>query len=222
MALPCCSLQRPSLLLCFAPSSAPSAMAAPKLLLQPPQETQCRPRVASPSRRPSPETCGNLQPRPSWSSSASPSHRVLASGDRHHSVHTAAPSCFASLLLEPASPPLATAVIPRRSSSALSSVRFGRQPTGFAVFAVPGAAGAMPLRRRVALPRFLPPACPAGRVCARVQHLPLAPPRPPRRGRARPRPSPRATEVSPPPCGIARPTSMASPASRSSASLAAR
>nr|XP_020179362.1 neural Wiskott-Aldrich syndrome protein-like [Aegilops tauschii subsp. strangulata] len=27
MALPCCSLQRPSLLLCFAPSSAPSAMA---------------------------------------------------------------------------------------------------------------------------------------------------------------------------------------------------
>nr|XP_020197080.1 classical arabinogalactan protein 9-like [Aegilops tauschii subsp. strangulata] len=27
MALPCCSLQRPSLLLCFAPSSAPSALA---------------------------------------------------------------------------------------------------------------------------------------------------------------------------------------------------
>nr|XP_020188289.2 proline-rich receptor-like protein kinase PERK14 [Aegilops tauschii subsp. strangulata] len=27
MALPCCSLQRPSLLLCFAPSSSPSAMA---------------------------------------------------------------------------------------------------------------------------------------------------------------------------------------------------
>nr|XP_040245891.1 mucin-7-like [Aegilops tauschii subsp. strangulata] len=93
-------------------------MAAPKLLLQPPQETQCRPRVASPSRRPSPETCGNLQPRPSWSSSASSSHRVLASGDRHRSVHTAAPSCFASLLLEPASPPLATAAVPRPSSSA--------------------------------------------------------------------------------------------------------
>ena len=30
MVLPCCSLQRPSLLLCFAPSSAPSAMAAPQ------------------------------------------------------------------------------------------------------------------------------------------------------------------------------------------------
>nr|XP_040243830.1 lysine-rich arabinogalactan protein 19-like [Aegilops tauschii subsp. strangulata] len=90
-------------------------MAAPKLLLQPPQETQCRPRVASPSRRPSPETCGNLQPRPSWSSSASSSHRVLASGDRHRSVHTVAPSCFASLLLEPASPPLATAAARRAS-----------------------------------------------------------------------------------------------------------